>query len=154
MASSWGEKAKYGHGHFADIEAMRIPMIFFGSKPLPAFPQTRFGVQIDIPPTLVDLAGLEIPASWQGQSLLRPRENPWSSHLSPYSHLGQEGAVVYYSADKILKYSRTLEGFEGKPGELYDLEKDPQESANLVEHFDPDFLGVIRSHALVNLTSY
>lgn len=149
-----GEKGKYGHGHFADIEAMRIPMIFFGSKPLPAFPQTRFGVQIDIPPTLVDLAGLEIPASWQGQSLLRPRENPWSSHLSPYSHLGQEGAVVYYSADKILKYSRTLEGFEGKPGELYDLEKDPQESANLVEHFDPDFLGVIRSHALVNLTSY
>jgi hypothetical protein len=149
-----GEKGKYGHGHFADIEAMRIPMIFFGSKPLPYFPESHFAVQIDIPPTLVEMAGLEVPSSWQGQSLLRPRENPWSYHLSPYSHEGQEGAVVYYTPERILKYSRTLEDFEGKPGELYDLEKDPQESTNLMDHFDPNFLGLIRSQALAHLTSY
>ncbi len=149
-----GEKGKYGHGHFADVEAMRVPMIFFASKPLPVFPETRFGTQIDIPPSLVDLVGLDIPSCWQGQSLLRPRVNPWSYHLSPYSHEGQEGAVVYYRPDQILKFSRTLENFEGTSGELFDLEKDPEEKTDLVSTYEPHFMGEMRSQALAHLRLY
>ena len=89
-----GDHGKYGHGTFPFLGGIHIPMVFFGSKPLPSFPETHFCVQIDIAPTLADLAGLGIPAVWQGQSLLRPRTKPWSYHFSVYHRPGIEGAVV------------------------------------------------------------
>lgn len=147
-----GEKGRYGHGHFANIEAMRIPMIFFGTNPKPLFPETRFASQIDIAPTLTDMAGLGFFPTWQGQSLLRPRTNPWTYHLSPYSHAGQEGAVVHYSPGQILKFSRKL---EEKGGEcLYDLSRDPREEDNLIGRFDKKFLDQIHAKANEHFTSY
>ncbi len=149
-----GEKGRYGHGHFADIGGMRIPLIFFGSSPLPEFKEPHFGVQLDIAPTLTDLAGLDFPSSWQGQSLLRMRANPWSYHLSPYSHPGQEGAVVYYTPNHLFKFSRTLENYQDKPGKLFDLENDPNENNDLINNFDQKFIGEIRAQAQEHFTYY
>lgn len=149
-----GEKGRYGHGHFADISGLRIPMIFFSSSPLPPFPETQFGCQLDIAPTLTDLAGLGVCPTWQGQSLLRPRTNPWTYHLSPYSHPGQEGAVVYYSPEKTLKYTRVLEHSEDDPGKLYDLTKDPEENHDLLKGYDLKFIGSIRSEAHLHFTNF
>ena len=65
-----GDHGKYGHGSFPYLNAIHIPVIFFGSNPIPPFPQSHFCVQIDIAPSLSDLAGLPTPPVWQGQSLL------------------------------------------------------------------------------------
>ncbi len=149
-----GKKGKYGHRRFTAIEALHIPIVFFGSKPLPAFPEIHYGTQIDIAPTLTDMVGLDFPSCWQGQSLLRKRTNPWTFHLCPYTQSNQEGAVVYDGPNRLLKYSRTLEDYEDKAGELYDLDKDIHENTNLVKNFDPNFLGQMRSQAQQHFTSY
>lgn len=46
-------------------------MLLYHSTPS-AFPPHSAVSQTDIAPTLLDLAGINIPENWQGQSLLRP----------------------------------------------------------------------------------
>lgn len=86
-----GEKGRYGHGFYASLGGMWIPLVFFSSHPLPKFQQPHFGVQVDIAPTLTDLAGMGYATCWQGQSLLKPRINPWSLHCSVQHWQGREG---------------------------------------------------------------
>src|SRR6185369_2968022 len=126
---------------------MRVPLVFFGSKPLARFNQTRFAVQLDIAPTLTDLAGLDFPSSWQGQSLLRKRINPWSCHFSVQDWRGREGSVVWCQDDRILKYSRKISVDDEDPGSLYDIQKDPGENHNLVGEVDSDLLAKLRDQA-------
>lgn len=149
-----GEKGRYGHGRFVDITGLKVPMIFFGSKALPPFPETRYAGQMDVAPTLADLAGVDYPPCWQGQSLLRPRKNPWSYHLSPYSHPKQEGAVTYYSPDKIYKFSRRLDPEQQDQGQLFELISDPLEEKNLLGQVDPSLLGQMRSQANEHFTNF
>lgn len=139
-----GEKGRYGHGYYASFGGMRVPLIFFGSKPLPRLRQPHFAVQLDVAPTLTDLAGLGYATCWQGQSLLRPRTNPWSYHCSVQPWEGHEGAVVYTGDSQILKYERPI-GESEMPGNLYDLEKDPKENEDLVGRFDSKNLNDFRS---------
>jgi len=149
-----GEKGKYGHGHFSDIGGIHIPMVFFGSKSLPPFPESHFAVQLDVASTLSDLAVRDFPAeAWQGQSLLRKRTNPWSYHFSPYTKNGQEGAVVYFDLGKLLKFGRILDESEEDKGKLFDLDKDPEEKKDIINDFDPGFLNAIRAKALEHFTT-
>ena len=149
-----GEKNQFGHGYYASIGAIHVPMVFFGSNPLPSFPQSQFAVQIDIAPTLADMVFQDFPFSWQGQSLLRKRTNPWSYHLSPSSRPDQEGAVVYYDSGRILKFDRRLQESADDKGQLFNLEKDPEEKMDLIEKFDPQFLNEIRAQAHEHFTIY
>jgi glucan phosphoethanolaminetransferase (alkaline phosphatase superfamily) len=150
-----GEKGRFGHGFYATLGGMRIPLIFFGSKPLPPLVQTRFGVQVDIAPTLADMAGLGLVPCWQGQSLLRPRTNHWSIHYSVISWEGREEAVVYSENGNVFKYARSVGGNPREQSEnLYDLEKDPLENDNLIGHSDPKFLGQFRREAEEHFSKY
>ena len=149
-----GEKDEYGHGYYVPMNAIHVPLIFFGSKPLPIFPQTRFAQQLDVSPTLVDLAGLKPPSSWQGQSLMKSKINSWSYHLSPSNRPGAEGAVVYFDSDKLLKYSRPLVEFKGNPETLYDLFRDPKENNNLIPNCDPNLLSSFREKANEHFSTY
>jgi hypothetical protein len=150
-----GERGEYGHTYYCPLPGMLIPMVFFGSKPLPPFSQTSFGVQIDIAPTLADLTGLNIPDSWQGQSLLRKRENPWSFHMTPSELPKSEGAVVRYGPDKILKYSRGLRMEKSEDHEwLFNIKEDLREEMNLIHHCDPYVLDQIREQAKKHLSVY
>jgi glucan phosphoethanolaminetransferase (alkaline phosphatase superfamily) len=149
-----GEKNQVGHGYYASIGAIHVPMIFFSSKPLPSFSQSKFAVQIDMAPTLADLVFQDYPFSWQGQSLLRKRTNPWSYHLSPSARPGEEGAVVYYNSERILKFDRNLRESDDDRGRLYDLKKDPNEMVDLIDGFDPKFLAEIRAKAEKHFTTY
>lgn len=151
-----GEGGQFGHGRFVSEPILRVPLLFFSSKPLPPFAQTHFGTLWDVAPTLVDLAGLDIPTSWMGQSFLRPRTQPWTYHFSPSSREGNEGAVVYYDHGKILKYSRLLVEKGSKPvsEEVYDLNRDPTEKDNLVGSLDPALLQAMRSKANQHFTTY
>lgn len=148
-----GEKGRYGHGFYAALGGMRIPLIFFGPKPLP--PVAHFGVQVDIAQTIADLAGLEKVPCWQGQSLLRPRTNPWSVHYSVQAWEGREEAIVYEDNKNFLKYTKPVGlGPKETLESLYDLQKDPLESDNLINRFDPKFLEKMRNQAEEHFSKY
>ena len=148
-----GDHGKFGHGTYLLLGGIHIPLVFFGSNPLPPFPESRFCVQMDIAPTLSSLAKLEYPSIWQGQSLLKPRANPWSYHFSLLHRPGVEGAVVYYRPGQILKYSKILRmnHLDTSGEKLYDLEQDPLEKTDLMGKIGPNLLSEIRQQAREHL---
>jgi hypothetical protein len=140
-----GEKGRFGHLRFADLGLLRVPLLFFGNAPAPGFPDRRFAVQLDIAPTMADWAGLEIPSTWQGQPLTRPRTGAFSWHFTPSRESGNEGAVVYYQKGRLLKYSRKLTGAGGEA--VYDPLRDPAEKNNLLADQEEAFLRELRRQA-------
>lgn len=120
-----GERNRYAKGVMYDPSA-RIPMIFRYPKALPRGVRRHEVVeQVDLYPTFCDLTGLPTPSTVQGRSLkplLAGKSAGWSN--TAFSEL----------ADKVLvrenQYKLTF--YDGKPLELYDLEKDPHEWDNLI----------------------
>jgi len=90
---------------------------------------------MDLMPTLLDLAGLEVPDSVEGRSLvpaLRGEQDPddWrpyvhGEHARPGSELGGNQFLAGRK-EKYTWFTRTGEEW------LFDLEEDPQETVNLV----------------------
>lgn len=145
----FGEHSCFGHGQHVHLNILHIPFLFFGSKPFPAFPEKQFAVQLDIAPTLADAAGLQIPFSWQGQSLFRPRSKAWTYHFTPPLEPNNEGAVIRYKPGHILKYSRNLALKNGLPEneEVFDILRDPDEKQNQTGTIDPALLAQFRLQA-------
>ena len=61
----------WAHGWDLYNEDIRIPMLIYDVS-ASKYPDLTFAAQVDIAPTILDRLGLPIPASWEGQSLLRP----------------------------------------------------------------------------------
>jgi glucan phosphoethanolaminetransferase (alkaline phosphatase superfamily) len=151
-----GEAGQFGHGRFVTRPILRVPLLFFGSKPFPPLAQTHFATLWDVAPTLLDLAGLAVPPFWQGQSLLQNRTKFWTYHFSPSTREGNTGAVVYYDQGKILKYSRPLVMKQNLPGleAVYDLNSDSDEKNDLIQTIDPALLQQMRCQAKDHFVTY
>jgi len=119
-------------------ESIRIPMILWH----PCFPPSQRGqkidkmtLNIDIAPTILDLAGLEAPSWMQGRSLMplaSGKSVPWRQEWF-YEHLFTHPAIpknegVRTERWKYIRYIEQDPIYE----ELYDLENDPVEEHNLV----------------------
>ncbi len=145
-----GEDNHYGHAHFTNPGILHTPLLFFASRPLPRFAQNRFATALDIAPTLSEIAGLNPPSTWQGQSLLHPRTNPWTYHFTPSLRSGDQGAVVFYDKKSILEYTRPLADLSAHPQDesLVDLLHDPKGLINLVPVTDSTRLNEFRRQAL------
>jgi arylsulfatase A-like enzyme len=66
------DHAGLGHGTTVELELLRIPLILGGGA-AERFAETRverLARNLDLAPTLVDLAGLEIPVEFEGRSLV------------------------------------------------------------------------------------
>jgi arylsulfatase A-like enzyme len=132
-------------------ESIRVPLLVYD----PRLPAKRRGRQvepmvlnIDLAPTLLDYAGVPVPAGVQGRSLrpLAQGERPawrtdwyYEHHTFPDRIPPSEGVRTTR-----WKYLRWV-GVEPAIEELYDLEKDPREEHNLVgrpEH--AQFLDALR----------
>lgn len=121
-------------------ESIRTPLLIYD----PRLPKDAGGrrveqmtLNIDLAPTILDLAGVTVPASMQGRSLLplvRGENVRWREEFF-YEHdlLGNrwipptEG--VRTRRWKYTLYTKEVPAFE----ELYDLEKDPLEEHNLAQ---------------------
>lgn len=87
---------------------------------------------VDVAPTLLDLAGLAIPRRMQGESLMPLLTDPdgavRDSFLYSYYF---EPPYPAPTAHAIVTPTEKLIDYEGLPTEVYDLRNDPQEHTNL-----------------------
>lgn len=107
---------------------------------------SAMALNIDVPATLLDLAGVEAPAGMQGRSLVAParghtpsdwRTDTFIEHLMMNPRIRKHEGV----RTERYKYSRY---FEAVPivEELYDLDTDPLETTNLI--LNPDYVDTAR----------
>jgi arylsulfatase len=130
-----------GPMHYESL--LRVPYLWNGPNCL-ASEHTVDGLAglIDLFPTILDLAGVPVPAGTQGKTLIR--------QLRGESDRGHHQLYVENDADVLGLRLRTLiterwkltwtanQRFAGQAyGEIYDLEEDPHEFVNLWDRCDP-----------------
>jgi N-acetylglucosamine-6-sulfatase len=142
----WGEHG-LGDKRAAYEESIRIPMVMRYPKLIKAGTTLdEAALNIDIGPTLLDVAGAAIPRQIQGRSLAplwRGRRSGWrQSFLTEYFAEPQYPRIPSWQAVrteqwKYIHYTE-LEGMD----ELYDLKADPFEMKNLIQ--EPGARGALK----------
>jgi arylsulfatase A-like enzyme len=131
-----GEHLRYGKGYPGDDAVSRVPLIMWqvGVKPQTV---TDIVEAVDVLPTLLELAGLQIPPNLQGQSLAPLLSN------QPYTSRGS--ALMEHHGWKTLrtKQHRYLVHVDGRE-ELWDIDYDPQEYQNVAK--DSRYKDVLAEH--------
>lgn len=131
LAGKW-----YGHE-----ESIRVPLFVYDprqNKPNQGKESLQIALNIDVAPTILSLAGVEVPPGMQGTNLVQLAENETPQRKDFfYEH-------TFFGSPRIpkvkgvvstgLKYMKYLEhGYE----ELYDVSTDPHETTNLAN--DPEY---------------
>lgn len=114
-------------------------MIEAGSK------NSEFVLNIDVAPTLIELAGAEVPAEMQGNSmvpLIKKEAVEWrQSFLYEYFQEDYAPGFVTMTGVRNKRYKYIdYPNEKGDINELYDLEKDPGEMDNLINR--PEYQSV------------
>lgn len=117
-------------------ESVRIPLLMRMPGLIPSGKQSQALVEhIDFFPTFCELAGIPLPESAQGQSLVPvltgQRENHKDRVYSEAFYWGENSGKVAMMYDGRYKI---IDNGESVMCELYDLEKDPQEITNVAGH--------------------
>ncbi len=136
---AFGENGKVGHARNVLTSVLWVPLVFrfpFPIEPVRIATQVR---NLDVAPTLLELAGVPIPDGFEGNSLL-----PLITGVAPeapdrpaFAALGDplytDAAVQESVTDGHWTYARNL-GPEARAGEefLFDRSVDPGENVNLV----------------------
>jgi arylsulfatase A-like enzyme len=145
----FGEHKHLLHGHSLYQEEIHTPLIIKlprGSGPPPAR-ISRQALNLDVMPTVLDLLQIAPPPDLQGISLrplLRGEAGPDRTVFSELNFLGQtaarKGPYKYIYSDFSVSARSVpqllLQGLQPQPAgvleEIYDLEKDPGETRNLM----------------------
>ncbi len=137
-----GERGWAGK-YFIHEESIRAPLIVWDPRSRKRMGRrcTEMTLNLDIAPTILELAGLEVDPSTNGKSvvpLLDGASPPWRTDWF-YEFLWQREGIPIPRTEGVRserwKYNVYL---DGQPGyeELYDLEADPEEETNLAESAD------------------
>jgi hypothetical protein len=105
----------------------------------------EMALNIDIPATMLDLAGVEMPASWQGMSLLplvKGKTNTLERDTILIEHLWERDDLPSSEGVRTAewKYLRYINDKSAE--ELYHLQRDPKETQSLAE--DPSHAEVLQ----------
>jgi len=141
-------------------ESLRMPLVVRYPREVKAGTVNKdIVLNVDFPATFLDLAGIKVPETFQGQStrpLLRG-ETPedWQTslyyrywmhkaHHNVYAHYGVRTLrykLIYYYSDALGQAGAIDETYEPE-WELFDLETDPYEMHNVVD--DPAYASIVR----------
>lgn len=125
--------------------SLRIPLVIRGGVFTGGYVNDQQVSLIDLPETLLDIAGIAIPASMQGRSLLELIKGDcpdWPDEIFAQISESQVGRCI---CTKDFKFGVTAPGKDGckdscsdiyVPEYLYDLSKDPYELYNVVNTKD------------------
>ena len=132
-----GDHGIYFKGpHFYDC-ALRVPLVvrWPGGGVIENLRAGGLVELLDLAPTMLDAAGLEVPERVQGRSLMqvlrgeadpsRIRSRVYSEYYNAWTHKHAYGTMLRTESEKIIVYHGTDQG------ELYDLKADPDEFRNL-----------------------
>lgn len=126
--------------------SLRVPLIVYDPRrQRQAAATDAIGLNVDIPPTLLDLAGVPVPASYQGRSLapLLQGHKPgdWRRDFF-FEHLFDRANIPKSEGVRDPRYTY-IRWFEQRPvvEELYDRRRDADQVRNLVS--DPGKAGVL-----------
>ncbi len=135
----WGEHRLYAK-HYPYEESIRIPYFIRAPGHLLSSPGRKADqmiLNIDLAPTLMDIAGIPIPAEMQGESFLpilqsadTPSRDAWIYELFRDFPFG--GRVPPHKALRTRRYKYIEWELCRKEPELYDLLTDPREMKNLI----------------------
>lgn len=134
----FGEHGETRHGKTLYQQALHIPGILKlpGSRNKGRRPEA-VASNIDIPPTLLALAGVAVPDAFQGRSLVDVIEkNSARTDRRVFSEVVAPNFVGYAVRDQRFKHIRTL--LPGLTAGLYNLEADPGETKNLLAEAPPE----------------
>lgn len=120
--------------------AVHVPLIISGARFRGGKKDLRLVSLIDLPPTVLDIAGIEIPESFMGKSLLKQMDSG-EKRDCVFIQISESqcGRAVRTEKYKYSVRASTALGFvtAGSPvyfeDYLYDLEKDPAEKYNLIK---------------------
>jgi arylsulfatase A-like enzyme len=129
----YGERQLAGKWLMYD-NSLRVPMIIYDPRSVKGRKVSDMVLNIDIAPTLLDLAGIDKPKSWQGLSLagfLVENSPDFDREDFVCEHLWQVDIIAPSEGirTKTWKYFRYIN--DPQHEELYDLESDPLEKNNL-----------------------
>lgn len=139
--TQFGEK-QLGAKWTAYEPSLRIPFIVYDPRPAAkkGIVSDEMVLNIDIAPTILDLAGVQVPEAMDGKSLkgfIDGGANEWRDHFF-HEHFVSPTRPIYIPRSdgvrtKDTKYIRWID-LDPAVEELYDLNTDPTESNNLVNN--------------------
>lgn len=121
--------------------ATHTPLIIKGGGFEGGKTETRLSSLIDLPPTLLSMAGIDIPKSYSGIDLTKQIDNPDKKRKCVFIQISESQCGRAIRTDRY-KYSVRTAGIVGYVHHsskvyfedyLYDLEKDPIEKNNLIK---------------------
>jgi arylsulfatase A-like enzyme len=156
------EHGSLEHGQTVYDESIKVPLVIYGPGLIDE--AGRVGDQvglIDFGPTILEAAGLKIPARFEGASLLPYLSSRFKSTHGdlrpsglPFSCLVSE-AIAHRPEKKALRcppWKLIYDPFFGA-GELYNLAHDPGETENLIET-EPEVASDLTDILLTSLQTY
>ncbi len=131
---SLGEHEESTHGFFIYQAGVHVPLIIVTPfKELQGISRSGVVSLVDIMPTVLELAGTEIPAQVQGESLVSRFERDLDTDLGfAYSETYYPRFHYGWSELKSIQ-DRRYKLIVAPRLELYDLEWDPEEARNLID---------------------
>jgi arylsulfatase A-like enzyme len=121
---------------FMHEPSIRVPMLIrYPKLAKPGSVCDKMVLNLDIAPTLLDLAGVKVPKEMQGRSmvpLLKGDEKDWRKDwLYEYYEYPGPHSVKKHRGVRTERYKYIHYYEEPQEYELYDLQKDPEEKENL-----------------------
>jgi arylsulfatase A-like enzyme len=143
---AFGENQAHGHANNVFSPVLRVPLVIKLPFDVPARRVRAQVRNLDIAPTLLDLAGVPIPQGFEGESLVplmtgAEPEADRPSYASLPAHILVSSKLQIAVNDGSWTLVRSLE--DGGEEYLFDLAVDPQEDANLID-LEPDAVRPMR----------